>query len=380
MNAGALRILEVLEPGGGGSGRHFVDLCAGLHARGHHVTAIYSPTRAEQRFVDELLAIGLARVHAVPMTRSPSPSDIRAWLRLRAIIRHDGPFDVIHGHSSKAGALVRFRLPGRHIPRVYTPHAFRTMDPLIPASGRRLYGTIESVLGRAFTDALICVSADEYRYARDALKIPEDLLVTIVNGAAPPPSGRRKEIRERMGVAEDAFVFGYVGRLAAQKAPERLVAAFARIARDHPAAEVVMIGSGPQRDELVAMIGRHGLSGRIHLVSDLPGAEAMQAFDVLVMPSRYEAMSYVMLEAAAAGLPQILTDVGGASTVLEDGVNGYLVANTDDPALLAGAMTRMMESEVYARLRSNAELRRGRHRLERMIDETEALYRALAAG
>ena len=56
---GGLRILQVLEPSGGGSGRHFVDLCGGLAARGHHVSAVYSPVRAERRFVEELRSLAL---------------------------------------------------------------------------------------------------------------------------------------------------------------------------------------------------------------------------------------------------------------------------------------------------------------------------------
>ena len=68
-----MRILEVLEPSGGGSGRHFVDLCAGLKARGNTVTAVYSPVRAEARFVRELMGLDLAEVVALPMLRAVGP-------------------------------------------------------------------------------------------------------------------------------------------------------------------------------------------------------------------------------------------------------------------------------------------------------------------
>ena len=81
----SLRILQVLEPSGGGSGRHFLDLCRSLAGRGHGVTAIYSPLRAEERFVSELRSLPLAAVHAVPMTRAPSPSDVASWLSIRRI-------------------------------------------------------------------------------------------------------------------------------------------------------------------------------------------------------------------------------------------------------------------------------------------------------
>ena len=80
-----MRLMQVLEPSGGGSGRHFNDLCRGLKARGHCVHAVYSPLRAERRFVDELRAIGLDGVHELPMTRAPGPSDIHAFAMLRRL-------------------------------------------------------------------------------------------------------------------------------------------------------------------------------------------------------------------------------------------------------------------------------------------------------
>jgi glycosyltransferase involved in cell wall biosynthesis len=376
----SLRILQVLEPSGGGSGRHFLDLSRALAERGHQVTAIYSPLRAEQRFVSELKSLPLQAVHSVPMTRSPGPSDAKAWMTINRIIRDKGPFDIIHGHSSKAGALTRMRIPGKHVPRVYTPHAFRTMDPALGPEGRKVFGGIEALFGKYLTDALICVSRDEYRHARDDLGIPGNILHTIINGVAPPPSGARDAVRMRLGVKADAFVFGFVGRLSEQKAPERLIGAFARIAADVPQTELAVIGFGPLEADVRQQIGASGFADRICLTADIAGADAMQAFDALVMPSRYEAMSYVMLEAAAAGLPLILTDVGGASTVLDNGVNGFMVANSDDVGELAATMTKGADAARHARLKSAAEARRGDYSLDKMVEETERVYESLAGN
>jgi glycosyltransferase involved in cell wall biosynthesis len=373
----SLRILQMLEPSGGGSGRHFNDLCGALSKRGHEVTAIYSPMRAEARFVDELTSLDLAGVHAVSMTRSPSPSDVGAWRNIRSTIAAHGPFDIIHGHSSKAGALTRLRAPGAHTPRVYTPHAFRTMDPTLGARGRQIFGGIESLFGRHFTDALICVSEDELVHAHHDLGIPHDILHLVVNGASAPPSGRRAEIRARYGLRDDAVVMGFVGRLCEQKAPERLIRAFGRVAKVVADAHLLMIGSGPLEDIVRSEVARSGVADRIRLVSDIAGPDAMQAFDLLVMPSRYEAMSYVMLEAEAFGLPMVLTRVGGSTTVVDNGENGFLVANEDDPSALAAALATALAPDRLERLRRAAAERRDRHSLARMADETEAVYRSI---
>ncbi|NGO64511.1 glycosyltransferase family 4 protein [Rhizobium daejeonense] len=368
-----LHILQVLEPSGGGSGRHFVDLCGGLKAHGHAVTAVYSPVRAEERFVEELKALDLRKVIALPMQRAVGPADASAWQALAQVVRAEGPFDIIHGHSSKAGALTRIRLPGPHVPRIYTPHAFRTMDPTLGAKGRLLFGKVETLLGRFFTDRLICVSQSEYEHAL-TLGIPAELLRVVVNGVGEMPRGNGPTIRRRFGLPEHAIIFGFVGRLSAQKAPERLIAAFADIAQNLPAARLLMVGHGELEQAIRLQVETANLADRITITADITGAEAMQAFDVLVMPSRYEAMSYVMLEAAASGLPMIVTDVGGARNVVTPDENGIILANNDAPSSLAEAMQRLADEATRTRFSGNACNRRHSFGMETMIDKTLAIY------
>jgi glycosyltransferase involved in cell wall biosynthesis len=209
--------------------------------------------------------------------------------------------------------------------------------------------------------------------------MPREKLSIVVNGVKTPPTGLRDAVRAALAIPAEALLFGFVGRLCHQKAPERLIAAFQHLAARVPNAHLLMVGTGEMEDIVRRQIAASGYAERICLTARFTGPQAMAAIDVLAMPSRYEAMSYVMLEAAAAGKPMVLTDVGGASMVLKDGENGVLVENQDDPERFAAAMVCLADPDRLAHHTEAALARSHDYGLDRMISETEALYRGLIA-
>ena len=218
-----MRVLLVTEPSGGGSGRHVLDLARGLVERDHDVTVAWSPVRAEPNWVRSLESMECVRTVSLDMYRSVGAHDFKTWRALSRMVRETGPYDVLHGHSSKAGALVRIlplQLPGA---RVYTPHAFRTMDPGISGRGRLVFGSIERLLG-GLGAGVIAVSKAELEHAR-ALGMGADKTVMIVNGVDPVEAEDRAAVRDRLGLPDDAFAVGFVGRFSDQKDPLRFVRA-----------------------------------------------------------------------------------------------------------------------------------------------------------
>lgn len=365
-----LRVALVLETSGGGSGRHVLDLAAGLAAAGHDATVVWSPVRAEAAFAEALAALPGVRSRELPMRREVGPSDAGSLRALAALMRAEGPHDVIHGHSSKAGALVRL-LPGSVSgARVYTPHAFRTMDPSLRTAPRLVYGGVEAALAR-WAQRVIAVSAAEFRHAR-RLGYPARRLRLVVNGAAPRATPDRAAARAEMGLDDDAVAVGFVARLAPQKNPLLFVDAMRRAQAAAPRLAGVVIGDGPLR----AAAEARAQGARVSFLGWRDGAALMNGLDVFCMTSAYEAMPYTLLEAIHAGLPIVSTQVGGVEETIIDGETGAVIPEPADPETIARALVALCEDPALRRRWSEGARRLAERRtIGRMIAETVAVYR-----
>lgn len=358
-----LRILLVIEPSGGGSGRHVVDLAQALIADGHDVSLIYSPLRAEPRFEAEAAALPLRHLERLPMRRAVGPWDVRALLDLRRLIARLGPFDIVHGHSAKAGALVRLAAP-RTAGRIYTPHALPSLD----ASGlsSRLYGAVETLLARSSSEAVIAVSREEADHAR-RWRFPGERLHTIPNGLAATTAADRHAARKALGLPRDARAVGFVGRLHAQKDPVRFARAVRLAHGRDPRVIGVMVGDGPLAEAVRAAGGE-----AIRMVGAREARPLMAGFDLFALTSRYEASPYALIEAAVAGAPILTTDVGGVTAVAEAGATLDRLPVEATPADLAEAMLKILDRKPSRRVSPGL---LERFSAARMAADTVAVYR-----
>src|SRR4051812_33161065 len=127
-----LRVLLVVESSGGGTGRHVMDLAAGLLARGCDVHLLYGTARADRTFLDRLATTPGLRHRPLALRTNVHPSDYAAVRAVRRYLRDQGPFDVVHGHSSKGGAVARLAALGTGVAAFYTLHGLVMMDPGLP--------------------------------------------------------------------------------------------------------------------------------------------------------------------------------------------------------------------------------------------------------
>jgi glycosyltransferase involved in cell wall biosynthesis len=370
------RVCLVTEASGGGVGRHFLDLAQGLVGRGLEVVAVYSPGRCDEAFARRMPQLRQVRFIPLAMRRAVHPGDFTSVWQLVRCLRREAPIEIIHGHSSKGGAIARLAARWLGVPSVYTPHAWITLDPQLSPTKRWCYGLAERWLG-SMSAAIIAVSQDEAGHARQ-LGVPHQKVHVVHNGIEPPAFSSRADARQRLGFEFDDVVVGFVGRLVPQKAPDVLIDAFARVAATMDHARLVIVGGGPLDAAIRAQIQQHGLEARVRLVGEADAASFMPAFDVFCLPSRYEGLPYVLLEAMTAELPIVATRVGGATSCVASGKNGFLVECGQVEELAAALLRLAHDPDRRARFGAASAVAARAFSLSAMIDLTVRVYESVA--
>lgn len=372
------RVLMVVESSSGGTGRHVIDLCRGLASRGCEVHLIYSTGRVDAPFLEALAGLGRVRSTPLPMRRAIHPSDAAVVWAVRRYLREFGPFDLVHGHSSKGGAVARLAALGTGTAAIYTLHGFIAVDPSTPRFKRLFYLLIELALSLR-TAGVIAVSPEEQR-AATGLGLGRGRVVLVPNGVDPAErqaQAPRESARQLMGAAEGDLVVGFVGRLVEQKAPQALVSAFARLAAAVPRARLVVVGAGPLESPLRASADGLGVADRVVWLGERPAGSVLAGFDVFAMSSLKEGLPYVVLEAMSAGLPVVATDSSGVESLVRTGVNGVVVPRGDDAALAEALIELARDPEKIGRYGRASLERVARFTTGAMVDGTLAVYDAV---
>jgi glycosyltransferase involved in cell wall biosynthesis len=340
---GSLDVLIISQPVEGGVAVCVRQLTEAAVAAGHRVK-IACPPSSEGPLATWVEKVG-ADHEPLYLVRSPSVRDLGSLFAIRKLARGR---DVVHLHSSKAGALGRIAIAtlGRKRPAtVFTPHAWSWL------TGSRLvwlYRLIERRLAKR-GDVIVAVSEQEAQMGRAVLGRAARNLIVIPNGVDRShfsPEGERAE-RD-----ETAPLILCVGRLSDQKGQDVALRALAGL--EHQNARLRLVGEGPTRDELEALAGALGVRDRVEfrgLVSDT--APEFRSADVVIAPSRWEGMSLVFLEAMASGATIVVSDVAGSEVVAGAGV----VVPREDPDALARAIDQLL-SDPQRRKRLGAAARR----------------------
>lgn len=321
------------------------------------------------------------RPRGIPCLEYPMPSllslaALAQGVRLARDLRR-GRVQVVHayGFYSNVFAVPAARLAG--VPAVVA--SIRDMGDLWTPAQRRA----QRIACRLADCVLVNAEAVRRQLVAEGY---DPLKIAIVrNGvdlsrfAGASPKGR---LRQELGLPAEAPLVAAISRLNPLKGIEYFLEAAAILAGRFPEARFLVAGEGAQREALEGRAERLGLGGRVAFLGarlDVP--EILGEATVSVLPSLSEALSNVLIESMAAGVPVVATDVGGNPEVVEDGATGLLVPPCDGKALAWGIGALLEDPALAARMgRAARERALARFSIERMLRETGDLYTGLLQG
>lgn len=370
-----LTVLHVVRSPIGGIFRHIADLAAAQSAAGHQVGVVCDSLTGGEFEAAQIAALAPRLAHGVtriPMRRAPHPADFVAMRDVRRLVARMRP-DVIHAHGAKGGLYGRLaaraeRRRGRNVVAFYAPHGGSLHYDPKTAQGRR-YFAAERLLER-LTDGLVHASDYERRAYRDKVGPPQCPAHVVHNGIRP-------EEFEPVVPQPDAVDFLFIGMLRDLKGTDLFIAAMAELDRRGRPSSALIVGDGEAADlaRYRDMAAAAGLGSRLRFAAPMPARQAFAAARTVVVPSRAESLPYIVLEAAAAGMPIIASDVGGIPEIFA-GEEHRLVGAGDAAALADAMAAALAEPERFSgEAAARRERLRGGFSLATMAARIEALYR-----
>lgn len=370
-----MRILHVLEPSDGGVAVYVRDLSRELLKRGHRVDAVVSDRPGP--FPGELggLGIGVARV-PFRAELGTVRDDARTLHSLASLLRRRR-WDVVHTHGNKGGVLARppARLLG--LPVVHSTHGFDYLTqrgrPRQSTEARRtLTLTLERMLAPC-ARRILCASAyDRDNALRDGIGRPDQFAV-IPNGVARPET---IEPDPRLACLQgEGPLVGFMARLHEGKGPLEFLDAVARVRDGGVRIRAAVVGNGPLEREVRDLATSLGLDDVPVLPFDGDPFSALAAFDVYVLPSRWEVFGLTIAEAMSVSVPVIATDVGGIPELVSDGESGMLVAPGDGDGMAGAINALALDAPLRERMGAAGHTRwEARFCHSAMVEAVEAAY------
>lgn len=372
-----MRILYVFRAPVGGLFRNVYDVVSAMSARGHEIGILCDSQTGGARgeaLLAELAPKMKLGIHRMPMHRNPHVTDIPAILKVRALVReHD--IDVVHGQGAKGGLYARLAgilTPNSGPIRCYTPHG-GSLNYYPGSLAHRGFMLIERLLERG-TDLFLF----ESQFIRDRyyefVCISKRPTIIALNGLY-------EHEFANVEPNADATDFLYVGEFREAKGIDTLVEALFILASEGRHPTITMVGSGPSEERIRGLIAERGIERQFRWFGVTPAVQAFRMGKVMVVPSRFESLPYIVLEAVAGKLPLISTNVGGIPEILP-GDYRYLI-QPNDPAALADAMRDVL-SRPTADIKAEAVIRsdeiKTRFNVPLMIETIETAYRETIAS
>jgi len=340
-----LRILHAVRAPVGGIIRHILDLAEGQAERGHEVGILADSLTGGER-ADAVLKDIAPRmklgIYRLAIRREPHPADPITAMRFLQLTRML-KLDVLHGHGAKAGAFVRLKGTSKNTIRIYTPHGGS-----LHYRPETLKGGFYTRLERALmnrTDLFLFESG----FARDTYERvvgkPAGLVRCVFNGVG-------ADEFDAVPLAEDATDLVYVGEFRHIKGADLLIEAVARLRADGRPVTLTLAGDGEETANLKALVARLKLGDAVRFIGHVKARYGFSKGRLLIVPSRGDSMPYVVIEAAAAGVPLLAARIGGIPEIF--GSFDEAMFAPDSVGAMADAIETALDNPEVARERTKA--------------------------
>lgn len=306
------------------------------------------------QYLDRLRSEGIV-LHNIPFARNPlSPRNLTAYRLLRSLIRSEN-FDLIHCHTPAASMLTRLaarreRKKGTVV--MYSCHGFHFHNDS-PRKNWLIYYPVEKFLSR-FCDYLVTINQEDYQRAKTfhckQVRYIPGVGVDVQKFRA--ASTERAAIRREIGVGDDQTLVLSVGELIERKNHEVILRALGRL--NDPNIFFAVAGKGPLRERLLQIAEEEGVADRFRLLGFRKDtADLYHAADICAFPSRIEGLGLSGVEALAAGIPLVSSNIHGILDYSKDGITGYTASPDDADGFARAIKTLADHPELRAQMREN---------------------------
>ncbi|PRR85662.1 glycosyltransferase family 4 protein [Clostridium luticellarii] len=317
------------------------------------------------------------KLDTIVMVREISPNlDLKSIIAIRRYIKKVNP-DIIHLHSSKAGALGRIASMFLSIPVVYNAHGW-AFDMDVSNKKKLIYAYVEKMLAN-FTDVIVNISDHEKSNQLKYNIKPKKYTEVIYNGI----DLRRykikyniKKIKSELNIPFNAFVVGMVGRISAQKSPESFIQIANSLKKKLDCCYFILVGGGELRDKVEQLICKYGLRNNLLITGwtdEVP--KYISLFDVGILTSKWEGFGLVLAEYMASKKPVVAFNSGGIHDVVKNNYNGLLINYGDIDGFCDAIIKIKTNNKLKDKLVNNGyKSANEKFNAERVAREHEKLY------
>jgi len=375
----------------GGAQKYIVDLVTFFNKQKNYQVAVAFGGKINDELAKRLKELNI-KIYYLSHLQRPINfyHDLTAFWQIRSIYKNFQP-TIVHLNSSKAGvigavATLGFRKTINKV--IYTVHGLILNEPL--SYLKKTFYSLAEYLGAKFKTNLICVSEFD-KQAIIKYKISPSQKITVIHNGLNLSNNiffdkktarqklstliKLKSISNNYHILTNDNLIGTIANFYPTKGLTYLIEAAKTICQQNPQTKFIIIGDGPQRRQLTELINTYQLEDNVLLLGILNKAQQyLKAFDIFVLPSVKEGLPYALIEAQAAGIPTITTNVGGNPEIIQHNKNGLLIPPAN-PTILSNNILKLLKNKnLQQQFTKESLLQINNFTLHAMLQQTKEIY------